>query len=122
MPSIKLTASRKTQGVNHMGNVGYTASYNVLAKRVPFSAWGGKPGDFRVNNSEPLTQPEFFGARRSPLMNMLLRGHKNVAFSLGDIERLVTWMDANALFYGTFDPADQTRQQRGERIAGPKLE
>jgi hypothetical protein len=33
-----------------------------------------------------------------------------------------TWMDANALFYGTFDPADQARQLRGERIAGPALE
>jgi hypothetical protein len=31
-------------------------------------------------------------------------------------------MDANALFYGTFDPADQERQRRGERIAGPVLE
>ena len=39
-----------------------------------------------------------------------------------DLERLATWMDANALFYGTFDAADQARQQRGERIAGPKLE
>jgi hypothetical protein len=39
-----------------------------------------------------------------------------------DIERLVTWMDANALFYGTFDPADQARQQRGERIAEPALQ
>jgi len=100
----------------------YTASYNVLAPRVPFSAWGGKPGDFRVTNSEPLTQPEFFGARRSPLMNMLLRGHNHVALDADDLERLVTWMDANGLFYGTFDPADQARQQRGERIAGPKLE
>jgi len=31
-------------------------------------------------------------------------------------------MDANALFYGTFNPEDQTRQQRGERIDGPALE
>jgi hypothetical protein len=31
-------------------------------------------------------------------------------------------MDANALFYGTFDVDDQARQQRGERIEGPKLE
>jgi len=34
----------------------------------------------------------------------------------------VTWMDANALFYGTFDPAHQARQLRGERIKGPALE
>jgi hypothetical protein len=31
-------------------------------------------------------------------------------------------MDANALFYGTFDKSDQARQRRGERIAGPALE
>jgi hypothetical protein len=31
-------------------------------------------------------------------------------------------MDTNALFYGTFDPADQARQQRGERIEGPAIE
>jgi lysyl-tRNA synthetase class 2 len=39
-----------------------------------------------------------------------------------DFERLATWMDANALFYGTFDKSDQARQRRGERIAGPAIE
>lgn len=100
----------------------YTVSYNALAGRVSFAAWGGKPGDFRVTNSEPLSRPDFFGARGSPLMRMLLRGHHDVGFAAEDMERLVTWMDANALFYGTFDPADQARQQRGERIDGPTLE
>ena len=41
----------------------YTASYNALAARVPYSDWAGKPGDFRVVNSEPLTMPGFFGAK-----------------------------------------------------------
>jgi len=100
----------------------YTVSYNALAPRVSFPAWGGKPGDFRVTNSEPLTQPDFFGARASALMTMLLRGHHDVALAPADIDRLVTWMDANALFYGTFDVADQARQQLGGRIAGPALE
>ena len=100
----------------------YSVSYNALIGRVSFSAWGGKPGDFRVVNSEPLSQPGFFGARGSALMQMLLRGHHEVTLSGDDIERLATWMDANALFYGTFDVNDQARQQRGERIAGPKLE
>lgn len=98
----------------------YTVSYNALAPRVPFSAWQG--GDFRRANSEPYTLPDFFGARGSKLMAMLLAGHEGVVLSSEDIERLATWMDANALFYGTFDPADQARQQRGERIAGPALE
>ena len=100
----------------------YTVSYNALAGRVSFSAWGGKPGDFRIVNSEPLSQPGFFGARGSTVMKMLLHGHHDVTLSRDDIERLATWMDANALFYGTFDVDDQARQQRGERIEGPKLE
>lgn len=56
------------------------------------------------------------------LMKMLLGGHHDVALAAADVERLVTWMDANALFYGTFDKAAQDRQQRGERIEGPALE
>ena len=47
---------------------------------------------------------------------------QDVQLGPDDIERLATWMDANALFYGTFDPAGQARQQRGERIDGPALE
>jgi len=94
----------------------YSVSYNALAPRVPFSAW------LRPNNSEPTTRPGHFGARGSALMTRLLAGHNKVKLTAEDIERLATWMDANALFYGTFDPADQARQQRGERIAGPKLQ
>jgi len=100
----------------------YTVSYNALAPRVPYSDWAGKPGDFRVVNSEPTTQPGFFGARASSLMQLLRKGHYDVKLDPEDKERLVTWMDTNALFYGTFDPADQARQQRGQRIAGPALE
>jgi len=98
----------------------FSASYHALAARVPFSAWGG--GDFRRRNSEPLTVPDHFGARASPLVKLLDDGHYDVALSREEYERLFTWMDANALFYGTFDPADQARQLRGERIAGPALE
>jgi hypothetical protein len=88
-----------------------------LASRVSYADWGGKAGDFRIVNSEPLTQPGFFGARNSSLMQWLQQGHQDVALSDSDRERLVTWMDANALFYGTFEPADQARQLRGERIS-----
>ncbi len=98
----------------------YTRSYNALVRRVPFSAWGN--GDFYPNNAEPLTRPDQFGARASPLMKKLAAGHKGVQLSREDLSRLVTWMDANALFYGTFNPADQERQRRGERIAGPDVQ
>jgi len=90
----------------------YTASYNALAHRVAFSDMG---------NAEAVSRPGRFGAMGSPLMKMLLAGHHEVRLTRDEMERLATWMDASALFYGTFDPADQARQQRGERIAGPKL-
>lgn len=100
----------------------YTRSYNALASRVTWSAWGGRGGDFRKVNCEPVSRPGFFGARGSPLMRMLLKGHNDVALSPKEIERLATWMDANALFYGTFDPEAQQRQRRGERIDMPRLQ
>jgi hypothetical protein len=100
----------------------FTVSYNALAPRVSFSSWGGKPGDFRESNSEPLSRPDFFGARGSPLMKLLRDGHRDVKLDPAELERIVTWMDTNALFYGTFDKADQARQRKGERIAGPALE
>ena len=98
----------------------FTESYLSLAHRVPYSAWG--VNDFLKVNSEPMSQPDHFGARGSKLMSMLLADHHEVNLSQNDIERLATWMDTNALFYGTFNPADQKRQQQGQRIAGPELE
>jgi len=47
--------------------------------------------------------------------------HYEVRLSRADLERVITWMDANASFYGTFDPHDQARQLKGEVIAGPAL-
>jgi len=99
----------------------YTYSYNALAPRVSFSTWGGRDGDFRKVNSEPISAPGFFGAKGAPLTRLLAKEHYGVRLTAEEMDRLVTWMDANALFYGTFDPADQARQLRGERIAGPGL-
>ena len=95
----------------------YTASYNALVTRVRYSAWGGI-----VENGEPATMPGRFGAINSPLMQLLRGGHAGVKLSPEETERLVTWMDTNALFYGTFNVEDQQRQRRGERIAGPDIQ
>jgi hypothetical protein len=103
----------------------YTVSYNALAPKVPYSDWAGRPGDFREVNREPLSPPEFFGARGCKLMKQILhdpKGHYEVKLDREELERLVTWMDANVLFYGTFDPADQAKQQAGQRIAGPAIQ
>lgn len=99
----------------------YTESYNALVSRVSYAAWG-RGGVFPEGNCEPLAQPGFFGATGSALTKLLEAGHHDVQLEDEDWERLITWMDANALFYGTFNFADQERQQRGERISGPGLE
>ncbi|MCF0234393.1 MAG: hypothetical protein HUK22_05365 [Thermoguttaceae bacterium] len=94
----------------------YTKSYNALVNLVAYTAWG-----MPELNHEPRTEPNRFGARASKL-TQILQGDK---CQCGDLtadewERLNTWMDVNALFYGSFNADDQARQQRGERIEGPK--
>ena len=95
----------------------FSQSYNALVPLVAYTAWGNPQ-----NNFEPMTAPDRFGARASKLTKLLDDGHYDVKLSDDDWERIVTWMDANALFYGTFKPEDQAKQLRGERIAGPDLE
>jgi len=93
----------------------FSRSYNALTSRVSFSAWNRPEQNF-----EPLTEPMRFGALGSALGKMLEEGHGEVVLTPEDEERLYTWMDANALFYGTFDVAEQGKQLAGEAIEGPK--
>jgi hypothetical protein len=105
------------------GDTPFSASYLELAPLVKYSQWGAAgEQDFRVSNSEPLTQPDFFGSRSSPLIAMLREGHEGVELDDEEFERLVTWADNNVLFYGTFDPEGQAQQLRGERIEGPLVD
>ncbi len=63
-----------------------------------------------------------YGARGSRLMRMLDEGHYGVTLPPDDWERLAIWVDANALFYGTYAVEDQRRQLAGEAIAMPELQ
>ena len=95
----------------------YTKSYNALISRVSYTAWSMPEGNY-----EPLTEPNRFGARASVLVKLLEQGHYDIELSAEDWNRMNTWIDANALFYGTFNRENQARQQRSERIEGPDLE
>jgi hypothetical protein len=92
----------------------FSKSYNALVERVAYTAWG-RP----EQNHEPMTEPLRFGAVASPLMKLLDEGHGRVALTPEDWERLNTWADANALFYGTFDVNEQKKQLAGRVIEGP---
>jgi len=93
----------------------FTKSYNALVSRVSFTAWNRPEQNF-----EPMTEPLRFGAIASSLTKMLDQGHGKVSLTPEDRERLNTWMDANALFYGTFDVNEQKKQLLGQAIEGPK--
>ena len=99
-------------------------SRSELAPRIRYAQWGATEEDrnFRETNSEPITQPDFFGARSSSFITMLREGHEDVELNDEEFERLITWADNNVLFYGTFDPQDQDRQLRGESIEGPLVD
>jgi len=56
---------------------------------------GGKAGIQRV---PPLTH----GSRASKLPEMLMKGHEKVKLSREEMVRLVTWIDANVPYYGTY--------------------
>ncbi|MCC7377564.1 MAG: hypothetical protein IT581_23085 [Verrucomicrobiales bacterium] len=94
----------------------FSKSYNALVRWVSFSAWN-RP----ENNFEPLTAPLRFGTLGSALPRFLEASHGDGTMRLNaeDRERLHTWMDANALFYGTFDVAEQRKQLVGLPIEGP---
>ena len=95
----------------------YTKSYNALINYVAYTFWGAPEGNY-----EPRTEPLRFGAVASKLTRLLKEGHYGVKLTPEEWERLNVWIDANALFYGTFNVKDQERQQQGERIEGPELE
>ena len=94
----------------------YTKSYNALVGLGAYTAWGLENGNY-----EPLSEPGRFASGGAKLVKMLDAGHYGVTLSDEEWERICTWLDANALFYGTFNPEEQAKQQRGERIAGPDL-
>jgi mono/diheme cytochrome c family protein len=73
-------------------------------------------------NGEGTTLPYRFGAHASGLIKLLRAGHQGVQLTRDDWDRLATWIDANSLYYGTFDPALQAKQQQGERIPSPGLQ
>lgn len=62
------------------------------------------------------------GALGSRLMALLRSGHENVKLNDADLRRLAAWIDCNAVFYGTFDPAEQAKQISGIPIEMPPIQ
>jgi len=62
------------------------------------------------------------GALGSRLMKLIRAGHEGVSLDDAELRRLAAWIDCNAVFHGSFDPAEQARQLSGEPIAMPEIQ
>jgi hypothetical protein len=63
-----------------------------------------------------------FGALGGGLMKLLRTGHEGVRLGRDELSCLAAWIDCNAIFYGTPEPADQARQLRGEPVGMPEIQ
>ena len=116
------------------GPDGYTASYaslcytrgadGKLARRL--SKKTGRPlvPCFQMRNQLQVT-PEggADSARGSGLVQMLKAGHGDVKPTPGELRRIATWIDLNAVFYGVYEPEEQLAMQReGKPVPMPEIQ
>ncbi|MCL5095968.1 MAG: GH36 C-terminal domain-containing protein, partial [Candidatus Omnitrophica bacterium] len=110
---------------------GFTRSYWSLCGDRDF--WGNGTGPknaaealvprFGGRNQIQVTPPGgVYGARGSRLMKLLRAGHAGLQLSPEEIRRLAIWIDANAVFYGVYDPIQQAVQLEGKAVPMPEVE
>lgn len=63
-----------------------------------------------------------YGALGSRLMKLLRTGHEGVQLTDAELRRLATWIDLNAVFHGSYDPAEQARRSAGVGLPMPKIQ
>ncbi|MCU0980602.1 MAG: hypothetical protein MUF25_15740 [Pirellulaceae bacterium] len=105
---------------------GFTKSYWALCandSKDPQVALPPLVPRFEQRNQIQMTPPGGqYGALGSRLMKLLRDGHEDVKLSEADLRRLAAWIDCNAIFHGSYDPAEQAKQLAGERIAMPEIQ
>jgi hypothetical protein len=96
---------------------GYTTSYRSLCRDSELVP------RFPERNQIQQTVPGGkIGARGSKLIQLLKSKHADVTLTSYELERIGTWIDLNAVFYGAYDPLLTQKQQQGEPIPMPTLE
>lgn len=72
---------------------GFSLAYEHLRLRLKIAGTRSQP---------PMVAAKTYGAIASGLIGMLERGHHDVKLPPADWDRLVTWVDINAPYYGTY--------------------
>jgi Hydrazine synthase alpha subunit middle domain len=99
------------KGVNLCGDLGivFNLSYLSLRRKSPLRWFADKPGAPKelikaVDDGPPEVLPPYaWGSHRSRLIDMLKAGHNDVKLSEEELDRLITWIDLNASYYGTYE-------------------
>lgn len=86
-------------------NVIFNTSYNELWRKNYIVVTGAGPCK--------VPEPKSWGSHASPLVKTLLKGHQDVNLSKEEFDRIVTWIDLNGIFYGSF--ASAFPENRGGR-------
>jgi hypothetical protein len=134
---VRCHGGEKTEGKIDLSGTpheGFTKSYWSLCKGPmdwrkfqtdPQTAQAELVPRFAQRNQIQVTPPGGqCGARGSRLMSLIGREgeHYDVKLSRREHQALAAWIDLNAIFYGVYDPQDQARQLRGERVAMPEIQ
>jgi hypothetical protein len=100
-----------------LGKNGFTASYTALCrdpKMIPRYEQRNQ-----IQQSEPGGN---IGAIGSGLIRLLRKKHADIELTPEELRRIGTWIDLNAVFYGTYDSSQLSLQQHGKPIPMPEFE
>ena len=98
------------KALNLCGDLGiaFNVSYLEIRKRAPLRWYPDKPGQKKelvkpVDDGPPEVLPPYaWGACRSRLADVIRSGHHDVKLPKEALDRIVTWIDLNTSYYGTY--------------------
>ncbi len=98
------------KALNLSGDLGlaFNVSFLEIRKRSPLRWYPDKPEQKKelvkpVDDGPPEVLPPYaWGACRSRLVDVLRSGHKGVKLPTEAMDRIITWIDLNTSYYGTY--------------------
>lgn len=72
----------------------FNTSYNELWRKKYVIVTGAGPTQ--------IPEPKSWGSHASLLVQTVINGHQGITLTKEELDRIVTWIDLNAIFYGSF--------------------
>jgi hypothetical protein len=104
------TGKEGEKALNLCGDLGlvFNTSYLEIRKRSPLRWYADKPEQKKelvkpVDDGPPEVLPPYaWGACRSRLVEVIRGGHHSVKLPPEALDRIITWIDLNTSYYGTY--------------------